>query len=327
MRAIVVNDWTEPAKLEVSEIVEPEIQPGMLGVQVRAAGCNFSDILIVQGRYQIKPPFPFTLGRELAGVVVEVGAGVEGFEVGDRIMAAMVTGAFAEKAVLPANTAFLLPDAMSFEEGAAFPITYPTSYAALVFRASLQRGESLLVHAAAGGVGIAALQIGSALGAKVIAAAGGPDKLRVAREQGADVAIDYHEEDLVARVMEITEGKGADVICDSVGGDATGDSLRCIAWNGRLVVIGFASGQIPEIQANRIMLKNIAVMGLHWPAYEAHEPARILQAMDGLFEFYRVGKVKPLISNTYVLEDVPFALGDLAARKTRGKLIIAPQPV
>jgi NADPH2:quinone reductase len=325
MRAIVVNDWTEPAKLSVSEIAEPEVLPGQLGVQVEAAACNFSDILIVQGRYQVKPSFPFTPGRELAGTVIEVGAGVDGFEVGDRIMAALVTGAFAQKVALCASAAFKFPDAMSFEDAAAFPITYPTSYAALVFRAALQAGEHLLVHAAAGGVGTSAVQVGVALGAKVIAAAAGSGKLQIARDQGATAVIDYDEGNLVERVMEITEGKGADVIYDSVGGDITDDSLRCIAWNGRLVVIGFASGVIPAIRANRIMLKNIAVTGLHWPAYETHEPARILEAMDGLFELYRAGKVRPVISKRYALEDVPVALTALAARKTHGKLIITPQ--
>ena len=314
----------EPAELRVSEIPEPEAGPGTLQVEVRAAGCNFFDILIVQGKYQVKPAFPFTPGGEIAGVVREVGEGVEGFAVGDRILAGTQTGGFAETAVVPARDAHLLPDGMSFEEGAAIPIIYPTSYAALIFRANLQAGETLLVHAAAGGVGSAALQIGKALGARVIATVGGAEKAEIARELGADEVIDYRVGDFVARVNEITGGSGADVIYDSVGGDVFDRSLKCIAWNGRLLVVGFASGRIPELKANRILLKNIAVTGIHWGAYLDNEPERVPETFEGLFALYREGMIKPLIFKSYALEDLPSALGDLASRKTHGKLIITP---
>jgi len=314
----------EPAELRVSEIPEPEAGPGTLQVEVRAAGCNFFDILIVQGKYQVKPAFPFTPGGEIAGVVREVGEGVEGFAVGDRILAGTQTGGFAETAVVPARDAHLLPDGMSFEEGAAIPIIYPTSYAALIFRANLQAGETLLVHAAAGGVGSAALQIGKALGARVIATVGGAEKAEIARELGADEVIDYRVDDFVARVNEITGGSGADVIYDSVGGDVFDRSLKCIAWNGRLLVVGFASGRIPELKANRILLKNIAVTGIHWGAYLDNEPERVPETFEGLFALYREGMIKPLIFKSYALEDLPSALGDLASRKTHGKLIITP---
>ena len=324
MRAITVDRWMEPAELRVSEIPDPEAGPGTLQVEVRAAGCNFFDILIVQGKYQVKPAFPFTPGGEISGVVREVGEGVEGFTVGDRVLAGTRTGGFAETAVVPAGEARLLPDGMSFEEGAAIPITYPTSYAALVFRANLQAGETLLVHAAAGGVGSAALQIGKALGARVIATVGGAEKAEIAREHGADEVIDYLVDDFVIRVNEITDGRGADVICDSVGGDVFDRSLKCIAWNGRLLVVGFASGRIPELKANRILLKNIAVVGIHWGAYRDNEPERVLEAFESLFALYRKGMIKPLIFNTYPLEDLPSALGELASRKTHGKLIITP---
>ncbi len=324
MRAISVDHYMEPAELRVSEIPEPEAGPGALQIEVRAAGCNFFDTLIVQGKYQVKPAFPFTPGGEIAGVVKALGAGVEGFAVGDRVLAGTQIGGFAETAVVPAAYAHRMPDGMSFEEGAAIPIIYPTSYAALIFRANLQAGETLLVHAAAGGVGSTAVQIGKALGARVIATVGGGDKVEIARELGADEVIDYRVDDFVARVHEITGGSGADVIYDPVGGDVFDRSLKCIAWNGRLLVVGFASGRIPEVKTNRIMLKNIAVTGIHWGAYLEKEPQRVPETFDGLFALYREGLIKPLIFNTYPLEDLPSALGELASRKTHGKLIITP---
>jgi NADPH2:quinone reductase len=314
----------EAADLQVSEIAEPETSEGTLKVEVRAAGCNFFDILMVQGKYQVKPPFPFVPGGEISGVVRELGVGVEGFEVGDRILAPAGLGGFAEVAVVPASAACALPDAMSFAEGAALPIVYPTSYAGLVYRADLQAGEDLLVHAAAGGVGIAAVQIGKALGARVIATAGGADKLAIARASGADDLIDYREEDFVARVMELTGGKGADVIYDSVGGDVFDRSLKCIAWSGRLLVIGFASGRIPEVRVNRILLKNIGVIGLHWGPHVSKEPAKVAETFERLFELYREEKIRPVIFKTYALEDLPVALAELATRKTYGKLIVTP---
>jgi NADPH2:quinone reductase len=314
----------EPAELRVSEIPEPEAGPGALQVEVRAAGCNFFDTLIVQGKYQVKPDFPFTPGGEISGVVKGVGEGVEGFAVGDRILAGLQVGGFAETAVVPASQVHRLPEGMSFEEGAAIPIIYPTSYAALIFRANLQAGETLLVHAAVGGVGSAAVQIGKALGARVIATVGGGEKAGIARDLGADEVIDYRVDDFVARVREITDGNGADVIYDPVGGDVFDGSLKCIAWNGRLIVVGFAGGRIPEVKANRILLKNIAVTGVHWGAYLSKEPARVPETFEGIFSLYRDGKIKPLIYNSYALEDLPSALAELASRKTHGKLIITP---
>ncbi len=324
MRAITVDHWMEPSELRVSEIPEPKAGPGALQVEVRAAGCNFFDTLIVQGKYQVKPAFPFTPGAEISGVVRDVGEGVEEFSVGDRVLAGMQTGGFAETAVIPASCAHLLPDGISFEEGAAIPIIYPTSYAALVFRANLQAGETLLVHAAVGGVGSAALQIGKALGARVIATVGGAEKSEIARSLGADEVVDYRVDDFIARVNEITGSSGADMIYDPVGGDVFDRSLKCIAWNGRLLVVGFASGRIPELKVNRILLKNIAVTGIHWGAYLDNEPERVPETFEGLFALYLEGRIKPLIFNTYALEDLPSALGELASRKTHGKLIITP---
>jgi NADPH2:quinone reductase len=325
LRAVVVDRWMEPAELRVREVPEPPLRPGCLRVEVRAAGCNFFDILMVQGRYQVKPPFPFVPGAEVAGVVTEVGAGATGFAVGDRVLGSPGLGGFAESALLPAAAAWPLPADMSFAEGAALPIIYPTSYAGLVYRAALRPGEDLLVHAAAGGVGLAAVQIGVALGARVIATAGGAEKCAVALREGADVAIDYSREDFVARVLELTGGKGADVIYDSVGGDVFDRSLKCIAWNGRLLVIGFASGVIPSVRVNRILLKNIAVTGLHWGAHAQHEPARVAETFRALFQLHAKGAIRPVIYRAYPLEDLPAALAALGGRATFGKVIVAPR--
>ncbi len=324
MRAIVVDRWMEPKELTVSEVPEPSAGPGQLVLDVCAAGCNFFDILMVQGQYQVKPPFPFTPGAEVAGIVKEVGPGVEGFSVGDSVFASSGLGAFAERAVVPARGTYAIPEGMTFEEAAGLPIVYPTSYAGLVFRANLQPGENLLVHAAAGGVGIAAVQIGKALGARVLATAGGADKLEVARQAGADVLIDYRKEDFVARVKEETGGKGADVIYDSVGGDIFDQSLKCIAWNGRLLVIGFASGRIPEVKLNRVLLKNIAIVGLHWGAHVANEPEKIGQTFDALFDLYSAGKIPPVVFKSYPLAELPSALEALGSRRTYGKVVITP---
>jgi NADPH2:quinone reductase len=324
MRAVVVDRWMEPAELAVREAPEPAVGAGQLGVEIRAAGCNFFDILIVQGRYQVKPPFPFIPGGEIAGVVREIGNGVEGFAVGDRVLASAPIGGYAERIAIPASFAHRMPDAMSFEEGAGFPIVYPTSYAGLVFRANLRPEETLLVHAAAGGVGLAAVQIGKALGARVVATAGGADKVRIAREAGADFGIDYNQEDFVERVKEITRGRGADVIYDSVGGDVFDRSLKCIAWNGRLLVIGFAGGQIPSVAANRILLKNVAVVGLHWGAYARYEPERIPETFAALFRLYEEKKLHPIVYRSYPLEEAAAALAALGSRRTHGKVVLAP---
>lgn len=324
MRAIVVDRFMEPSELEVREAPEPELRAGTVALEVKAAGCNFFDILMCQGSYQVKPPFPFVPGAEVAGVVTAVGEGVTGFAPGDRVLASAGLGGFAERAVVPAAGTWALPDAMSFAEGAALPIIYPTSYAGLVYRARLEPGETLLVHAAAGGVGTAAVQIGKALGARVLATAGGEEKLEVARRCGADVVIDYRKEDFARRVKEETGGRGADVIYDSVGGEVFERSLKCIAWNGRLLVIGFAGGEIPSVKANRILLKNIAVVGLHWGAYVANEPERIRETFEALFALYRDGKIAPVLFHSYPLEETARALTELASRRTWGKVIIAP---
>lgn len=324
MRAVVVDRMMSPDELRVREVEAPEIAADEVRIDVRAAGCNFSDILMLKGEYQMKPSLPFIPGGEVAGVVAEIGAGISHLAVGDRVLARCALGGFAEQVAAPGSGTYRMPDSMSFEAGAALPTVYPTSYAALVWRAPVLPGETLLVHAAAGGVGLSAVQIGKALGARVIATAGGADKLEIARRAGADVLIDYRESDFVGRVMEDTGGRGADVIYDSVGGETTDASLKCIAWNGRLLVIGFASGTIPEIKLNRVLLKNISIVGLHWSAYPEKEPDRIDACFEGLFEMAEQGKIEPLVTIRHPLEDAGAALTALASRKTVGKVVLVP---
>ncbi len=324
MRAVVVDRLMTPEELRVREIDAPVLAPDEVRIAVRAAGCNFSDLLMLKGEYQVKPRWPFVPGGEVAGVVTEVGADVSRVRVGDRVLSRCALGGFAEEVAAPASGTHRIPEALSFEGGAALPTVYPTSYVGLVWRAALARGETLLVHAAAGGVGLSAVQIGKALGARVIATAGGAAKLEVARAAGADVLIDYREQDFVARVLEETDGRGADVIYDSVGGETTDRSLKCINWNGRLLVIGFASGEIPSVKLNRVLLKNIALVGLHWSAYPEREPERIDECFEGLFEMAAAGEIDPLVSARYPLEEAGEALQALGSRRTVGKVVLVP---
>ncbi len=324
MRAMLVKQWCDPKDMELLELPDPRPGAGQVAIDVKAIGCNFFDILIAQGKYQVKPPFPFSPGGEVAGIVREVGPGVDGFAPGDRVFAMLGYGGYADMCLAPARDTVRMPDGMSFEHGAAFGIVYQTSYFGLVYRAALQPGETLLVHAAAGGVGLAAVQIGTALGARVLATASSAAKLAVARAHGADAGFDYSSPHWVEQVKEATGGRGADVIYDPVGGDIFDQSLKCIAFSGRLLVIGFASGTIPTLQLNRVLLKNIAVVGLHWGAYRQHDPDRIPQAMRELFALYAAGKVTPLVSSQYPLARAADALDEIAARRSVGKVLLIP---
>jgi len=325
MKAIVVDHWVEnPAELALGEAADPEVGAGMVGIREKAAGCNFADILMVQGKYQMKPPFPFTPGAEVAGVVEAVGDGVDSVKPGDRVLATLLYGGFAEKASAPVQTVRRIPDAMSFEEAAVFPVVYPTAHAALVHRAHVREGETVLVTAAAGGVGLATVQVAKALGARVIALAGGDEKIEVVTKAGADVGIDYRKEDWVDRVKQETAGRGADVIIENVGGEVFDGCTRCIAWDGRLVVVGFAGGKIPEIKANRILLKHIAVIGLFYGMMVQHAPEQVAETQRALFELVEAGKIKPLVWKTYPLDRTGEALTALGSRRSWGKIAVVP---
>jgi NADPH2:quinone reductase len=324
MHAMIVEDWCEPKDLKLVELPDPAPGRGEVAIDVKAVGCNFFDILIAQGKYQVRPPRPFAPGGEVAGVIRAVGAEVSDLKVGDRVFAMLGWGGYASVALAPAATVVRMPDSMSFEHGAAFGVVYQTSYFGLVYRAAVQAGETLLVHAAAGGVGLAAVQIGKALGARVLATASSPAKLEIARQHGAAEVFDYSTPEWVERVKEATAGRGADVIYDPVGGEIFDLSTKCIAFGGRLLVVGFASGVIPSIQINRVLLKNISIVGLHWGAYRLNDPAKIPEAMQALFAMYERGTVRPVVSSTYALPDAAKALDEIASRRSIGKVVLIP---
>ncbi|KAJ2633787.1 hypothetical protein H4R22_000213 [Coemansia sp. RSA 1290] len=321
MKAIVVKSWLKgPSDLEVKDVPVPKPKDNQVLVRVDSVGANFFDILLVQGKYQIKPPFPFTPGAEFSGTVVR-GSGQ--FKAGDRVFGSNPTGAYAEYICVPSHQCFPIPSTLSFEQAAGMYITYPTSYAGLVLRARLQPNEWVLVHAAAGGVGIAAVQIARALGARVIAAVGSREKFDVCMAQGAHHCINYREPDWTAKVMEVT-GKGADVVYDPVG--LVEKSLKCTAWNGRVVVVGFAAGAIEKIAANRILLKNVSVVGVHWGAYVQNEPEKIPEVWSRLFELAEQKKITPVVYEPlfYGLHRAKDALKAIASRETYGKVIVKP---
>ena len=321
---MIVHELAGPSALQREELNGAPTGPGQVSIDVKAVGCNFFDILITQGKYQVKPELPFAPGAEVAGTVREVGDGVEGFAIGDRVSALLAYGGFASTVNVDRARVFAMPDGVSFEDAAALGVVYQTSYVALVARAHLQAGETLLVHAAAGGVGLAAVQIGAALGARVIGTAGTQDKLDLVENNGAAAVINYREEDFVERVNELTDGRGADVIYDPVGGDTFDRSLKCIAFNGRLLVIGFASGHIPSARMNRVLLKNISLVGLHWGLYFEKDPEVIQRAQQAIFDLHAEGKISPVISATYPLSAAAAALDALGSRKTTGKVVLIP---
>lgn len=324
MYAMEVGSLGGPEALERVERPDPTPGPSEVLIEVAAIGCNFADTLITRGRYQVKPELPFAPGAEAAGTIVSVGDAALGFTAGQRVLALLDHGAYASHVVAPASRVFAIPPTVGVEEAAALGVVYQTSYFALVHRARLRQGETLLVHAAAGGVGLAAVQLGAALGATVIATAGSEAKLELAREHGAHHALNYREGSWVDAVRELTDGRGADVIYDSVGGDTFDLSTKCIAWAGRLLIIGFASGRIPELRMNRVMLKNISIVGLHWSPYLEHGPELVREAMAALFELRAEGRIEPLVSDTRPLTSAAAALEDIAARRTVGKVILVP---
>ena len=327
MRAVICRAWGGPESLKVEDMPRPEPGPDQVLIEVAAAGVNFADTLMIAGKYQEKPAFPFSPGLEIAGSVRALGRNVSGLREGQRVMALTDFGGYAEAALARAGDVYPIPDSLGpdrfgWAEAAGFPITYGTAHGALRWHADLQPGEVLLVHGAAGGVGLAAVEIGKAIGATVIATAGGPDKLAVAKAHGADHLIDYREEDIREKVKEITSGKGADVVFDPVGGDVFDASLRCIAWSGRLLVIGFAAGRVPQIPANILLVKNIAVMGVYWGSYRKHAPERLAEEFRELFYWVESGLLKPHVSHKLDLHQAAEAMALLLQRRSTGKVVL-----
>jgi NADPH2:quinone reductase len=322
MKAIVCLEWGKPESLTLAERPSPPVSSGQVRIGVHACGVNFADTLIIQGLYQEKPAFPFSPGMEVAGEVLEVGAGVAHVRVGDRVTAVTGHGGYAEEVVTNAPTALPIPPMMDYVTAAGFAITYGTSHIALVHRARLQPGETLLVHGAAGGVGLTAVEIGKLLGATVIATASTPEKLALAQQYGADHLINYRQEKFRDRVKEMTNGKGAHVIYDPVGGDVFDESLRCIAWEGRLLVIGFADGRIPQLPVNLALVKNMSVVGVYWGGYSVRQPQVITDSLHTLLAWYAEGKIRPYISQTYPLAQAADALNSLINRQSTGKVVL-----
>jgi NADPH:quinone reductase len=306
----------------VEDVPSPTPGPGEVVVSVKAASVNFPDVLIIQNKYQVKPPLPFSPGSELAGVVKEVGAGVTRFKPGDRVMAVTTYGAFAEEVKTEASRLVPLADGMDFSTASAFLLTYGTSDHALSDRGQLKAGERLLVLGAAGGVGLAAIEIGKALGAFVIACASSAGKLAVCREHGADATIDYVAEDLRERIKALTAGEGVDVVYDPVGGAYTEPALRSLRWRGRLLVVGFAAGEIPKIPINLTLLKGCSIVGVNIGGFSRNEPDQFAARVGQLTRWFQEGKLKPHVSETMALERAPDAIARMAARQVQGKIVL-----
>lgn len=324
MKAIVCRTLGPPESLRVEDLPSRPPGPGEVRIAVKAAGVNFPDTLIIQGKYQLKAQPPFTPGSEVAGTVLEVGAKIKHVRAGDHVAAIVPVGGYAEEVVAAGDAVIPLPADMDFADGAVLPMVYGTTLHALKQRGQLRAGETLLVLGAAGGVGLAAVQLGKLMGARVIAAASSADKLALCRQQGADELVDYSKESLKEAVKGLTKGQGADVIYDPVGGDLAQDCFSCINWNGRYLVIGFAAGKIPEVALNRLLLKGAAAVGVFWGAFIAREPKANWENFQQLFAWYAEGKFRPQVTKQYPLADAGRALRDLADRKATGKLVLVP---
>ena len=324
MKALLCTTYGPAELLEYRDVPSPRPQAGQVLISVRAASVNFPDVLIIENKYQFKPPLPFSPGSELSGVILEVGPGVDRLAPGDRVMAFTLHGAFAEEAVVEAGGVLPIPPGMDFPSAAALLLTYGTADHALRDRAALRHGETVLVLGAAGGVGLASVEVAKALGAHVIACASSAGKLAVCRDRGADDVIDYATEDLRERVKTLTRGRGVDVIVDPVGGPITEAALRSIAWRGRLLVIGFAEGTIPRIPLNLVLLKGCSLVGVFWGDFTRREPRAFAASVEQLCEWYAQGTITPHISLTLPLSRGAEAIALMAARKVVGKIVLQP---
>lgn len=324
MRAIRCHHYGPPETLTVDTLPDLQPGPGEVVIDVKAASVNFPDVLVIENKYQFKPPLPFTPGSEVAGLVRAVGEGVADLRPGMPVAAFTRTGGFAEQALAPAAACMPLPSDVDYATAAALTLAYGTSHHAIIDRAGLRAGETLLVLGAGGGVGLAAVEIGKAVGARVIAAASSDAKLAVAREHGADATIRYDNENLRERIAALTNGKGPDVIYDPVGGAFAEPAFRSIGWRGRYLVVGFASGEIPKLPLNLALLKGASIVGVFWGEFANREPQLNAQAFVELTRWLREGKLRPLVSARYRLEDTPRALSDMAQRRVTGKIVITP---
>jgi NADPH2:quinone reductase len=323
MKAVLCRRWGDSPNLSFEEIDSMPYSARDVRISVHACGVNFADNLMVAGRHQLKPPFPFSPGFEVSGVITKIGEDVEELEPGDRVMASLEHGGYAEEVVVPSTHVLPIPEGMNFTTAAAFPVAYGTAHLALEYRACLGSREILVVHGAAGNVGCAAVEVGKRLGATVIATAGSPEHLEVAAERGADHTIHYGRENIRDRVLEITDGRGADVVFDPVGGDAFDESLRCVAWEGRILTIGFAGGRIPEAPAWRILLRSCAVLGMDWSGYLIREPEKVRASIAEALGWYSEGVLDPRPSHIFLLERAADALKAQAARQITGKVVLA----
>jgi NADPH2:quinone reductase len=323
MRVVLCEAWGGPESLVVKEIPSPVPKAGEVLIKIRAAGVNFPDVLIIQKKYQVQPELPFSPGAEVSGTVAALGEGVTSLAVGDRVAALCTTGGFAEEIVLAASACVKIPEALSFEVAAGFMLAYGTSWHAIRDRAALLAGETMLVLGAAGGVGLSAVEIGKAIGARVVAAASTDEKCAICREHGADEVINYTTEELRAGIKR-TCGAGPDVIYDPVGGKFSESAFRSIGWRGRHLVIGFAAGEIPALPLNLALLKGASLVGVFWGDFVRREPANNMKGIGEMLGWMKEGKIKPLISKTYSLDEAPQALLDMAARKVTGKIVITP---
>lgn len=322
MKAILCHAYGPAETLKIGDLPSPQAKGTGVKIRVKAAGLNFPDTLIIEGKYQFKPPMPFAPGGEMAGEVIALGEKVTRFQVGDRVMGLTGFGAFAEEVVVAESNLLPVPAAMSDEEAAAFTMVYGTSYYALKQRGQLQPGETLLVLGASGGVGLAAVELGKAMGARVIAAASSAEKLKVAQAAGADELINYRDEPLKEAIKRVTKGRGVDVTYDPVGGDYTEDAIRGMAWNGRHLIVGFAAGEIPKIPANLALLKGCQIVGVFWGNFTMKEPQVSAQNMADLLALYAQGKIRPRISEVFAFDQYVAALNALTGRTATGKVVL-----